>query len=417
MLRKYLKDNMPTAAIDAMRTMRDKMAPTPIEDVVLTPYRFEAAPPGTMRLNLVCPTLDPAQAFGGVNTCIDFLLRLMTNLRATQPVELRILLEDNQRLEETVLPAVARTVGLPLDGITVSPGHQGGTVPTRPNDVFMAYNWWTSLNIQPVIEAQAAHFGKPYPKIHFLQEYEPQFFPFSSANLLARAAFDLPWPLWVIINSHELDRYYTRMGHDAARRFIFEPVLNPALGPALDSLPTATKRKRLLVYARPTFNRNCFTIIRRTLMLWAQDPAAQGWEVLSAGMKHKPIPLGRGLVLKPMGRLSLEAYGQMLAETALGLSLMASPHPSYPPLEMAHFGVRVLTNGYTDKDLSRRHDNIISSSDARPEVLAAALAQLCRAFDADPGAGLRATSHMPDFRDGTFACLDAVADSLRDLWR
>ena len=39
------------------------------------------------------------------------------------------------------------------------------------------------------------------------------------------------------------------------------------------------------------------------------------------------------------------------ATSAIGISLMVSPHPSYPPLEMAHLGMLVLTNGFGAKDL------------------------------------------------------------------
>ena len=39
---------------------------------------------------------------------------------------------------------------------------------------------------------------------------------------------------------------------------------------------------------------------------------------------------------------------------------MVSPHPSYPPLEMAAAGLLVLSNTYANKDLSKLHDNIRS---------------------------------------------------------
>jgi len=66
----------------------------------------------------------------------------------------------------------------------------------------------------------------------------------------------------------------------------------------------------------------------------------------------------------------------------VGLGLMVSPHPSYPPLEMAEFGVRVITNRFANKNLSGRTKNIVSMADARPTALAKALAEACDAFDA-----------------------------------
>ena len=416
MMRRLLRDHAPRPVRDVLRRVRALAAPRPIEESVLAPYRFEPAADGTRRLNLVIPSLDPADAFGGVNTCVEFLLKLLAELRASGPVDLRMLVEQPQALSDTIVPSIARATGLTTDGITIADGRRGAVVPTRSNDVFMVYNWWTSLNIQPVLESQADHFGRRHPKIYFLQDYEPQFYPFSSANLLARAALDIDWPIWPIINSTELAAYHTRMQHRADRLFVFEPRLNPSLRPSLDNLATVSKRRLLLVYGRPTIPRNCFTIIRKTLSLWAQEPVAQGWEVLSAGMKHDPITLGNGLTLASMGRLSLEAYGRILSEAAVGLSLMASPHPSYPPLEMAHFGIKVLTNDYTDKKLSQAHSNISSFSDARPEYLALKLVKLCGEANDDLSAGVTSTSYMPKFMDNSFDCLGSVADSLVELW-
>ena len=38
-----------------------------------------------------------------------------------------------------------------------------------------------------------------------------------------------------------------------------------------------------------------------------------------------------------------------MKRASIGISLMESPHPSYPPIEMALFGVNVITNIYESK--------------------------------------------------------------------
>jgi hypothetical protein len=188
------------------------------------------------------------------------------------------------------------------------------------------------------------------------------------------------------------------MGHDFDHMHVFEPRLSAALRPFLDQVAATPRKKRILVYGRPTENRNCFAILQRGLQIWAHRfPEFADWEVVSAGMAHPPVPLGGGRVLRSIGKLSLEHYAQTLCESAIGISLMASPHPSYPPLEMAHFGMRTVTNRFAEKDLSTAHDNIVSLSSARPEVLAETLADACRAFLADPQAGPRGRSHLPDY--------------------
>ena len=81
------------------------------------------------------------------------------------------------------------------------------------------------------------------------------------------------------------------------------------------------------------------------------------------------------------GKLSLEEYGGILLESAIGISLMISPHPSYPPLEMAAFDLAVITNKFFNKDLSEYHDNLISLENINPENIALVLADLCSKFE------------------------------------
>jgi beta-1,2-rhamnosyltransferase WsaF-like protein len=61
---------------------------------------------------------------------------------------------------------------------------------------------------------------------------------------------------------------------------------------------------------------------------------------------------------------------------------MLSPHPSYPPLEMAEAGVLTITNKYGCKDLSRRFADVISIEQADPELLAEAIEVAVREAEA-----------------------------------
>ena len=76
---------------------------------------------------------------------------------------------------------------------------------------------------------------------------------------------------------------------------------------------------------------------------------------------------------------------------------MISPHPSYPPIEMAHLGLLVLTNRHETKDLSTWHSNITSTSDLSADGLAGRLSELCRRFEAEPGIGDLGVSSVPDY--------------------
>ena len=64
-----------------------------------------------------------------------------------------------------------------------------------------------------------------------------------------------------------------------------------------------------------------------------------------------------------------------------GISLMVSPHPSYPPLEMSTFGVRTITNQYENKDLSYFNENIISLRACSPDNIVKALSDICGEYE------------------------------------
>ena len=83
-----------------------------------------------------------------------------------------------------------------------------------------------------------------------------------------------------------------------------------------------------------------------------------------------------GAMIVSRGKLSLEQYAQTLARASIGVSLMLSPHPSYPPLEMAEFGVQVITNRYANKDLATKTPFIRSVRSLTPEAIAAELSVL-----------------------------------------
>jgi hypothetical protein len=134
-------------------------------------------------------------------------------------------------------------------------------------------------------------------------------------------------------------------------------------------------------------------------------------------MAHPPVIIAPGRVMKSAGKLSLEEYGEMLLTSAAGLSLMSSPHPSYPPLEMAHFGLWTVTNDYTNKDMGRSHTNIIATRDIAPESVADALAKACRNFETDPDSGWRGQSLRPSFLESRpFEFLEELSSELRRIW-
>jgi len=415
-LRQALKRHLPNFLYEFLVEARQQLSSPPTEDVALHDYALIADESRRPRLSLVIPSFAPNIAFGGVVTGIEIFLQLGQRTGA----DLRIITDDfNVSGDRSVLDKRAAALGLdPASVEVIFRREQTPKITVRSTDLFFTFNWWTTLNMRSLLKKQADHFGgEVRPLLYLIQEYEPLFYPFSSTHMLARLAFEPSWPCWGVFNSTQLHSFFEAQGHRLNRSYVFEPKLSESLRPALEMGPTG-KAKRIVVYGRQRVPRNCFPAVEKGVRLWSERyPEFSDWEVVSAGSSHRPVPIAGRRSIRSLGKLSLESYADLLRTTAVGLSLMSSPHPSYPPLEMAHFGILTITNRYANKDLASAHDNFISIGDIDDTTVATALADACRRFEAAPDAGWSGQSHMPSFLEpGPFSFLEVLAGDLREVW-
>lgn len=99
-----------------------------------------------------------------------------------------------------------------------------------------------------------------------------------------------------------------------------------------------------------------------------------------------------------------------MLDTYAGISLMSSPHPSYPPLEMSVFGIKVITNNYSNKDLSSFNSNITSVASASPSVIAAKLNEICDGYSKE----VEIKNENPDYIENTHV-FDFISDIIKEL--
>jgi hypothetical protein len=367
------------------------------------------------RLNVLLPSLSASRAFGGLATQVDVPLRVFERRLVGLGWELRFICtgaapppEDNivnQYLERCNFDS-ARVACHYDSGL-------GAPVPVARDDLFMGSLWYNMSWALPLMRFQQAQFGGPKrPYISMIQDYEAGFHPWSSAYLLAIASYDNEWPKRIIFNSTELAAFYKARGHAFEESCTFEPILNAALREALSAPSSLTKEPRILFYGRPESRRNCFFLAKRALELWAERyENARAWRVVSVGATYPPFALPGGTPVDVLGKLTLAQYANELRRAAVGLSLMASPHPSYPPLEMAHFGALTICNNFECKDMTAWHENLSPVAVPDPEQLAEALTVACRRFDGDPTAGLVGRTRKPHYlKEADTSVLDVIAE-------
>ncbi len=348
--------------------------------VGLTEYKLTVSNVSKPRLNLLIPTINPAQTFGGVATAIKIFKQLGARFGATY--DLRILVLDaaiEPHVPHSLFPSYFLETLNPNDqaGINViQPGHDRLPLklPIRNNDVFMATAWWTAVHGFRFLDFQKSRFGHAPKMIYLIQDYEPSFYGWSTKWALAESTYRRPNDTIAIINSEELHRSMMAQDYYFASTFVLPFRLNESIA---KNLRVVEKEKILLIYGRPGVERNCTEIVIDALRLFQlrmPSEAAQ-WRVISLGEDY-PLSLALNMSnFEIRGKVSLEEYADLLSRASLGISLMVSPHPSYPPLEMASAGVYTVTNSYKGKNLAERSDYILSVDRVDPEFVYQALTE------------------------------------------
>lgn len=338
------------------------------------------------RLNLLVPSLAIQHLFGGIATALSLFDALVA---AAGAEHIRIILTDQQSFDYADNPRFTGwQIGgldqeeLPGRSIIAAGDRYGKTLPVGPGDRFVATAWWTAVSASSIQGWQATTYRLPQPQryLYLIQDYEPGFYPWSSRYALAEASYHQAERFVALFNSSLLQSYFTQQGYSFPHAHVFEPTLHPALRQQRKQLQDRAKERRVLVYGRPGVARNAFELTIMGLRAWVALGGIDDWTFVSAGEAHPPIALGRGCTLLPLGKLSLEQYADELSRAAVGLSLMISPHPSYPPLEMAAFGVCVVSSCHGPKNLQDLHPAIFSADPLTPEIIADTLA--CAARDA-----------------------------------
>lgn len=331
------------------------------------------------RLNALLPTMKPEKIYGGITTALT-VIRQIANMMDGE-CDVRVLVTSDS-VDRPSLEALRERFGRSF--IQARPGDdvsgntlvcvataQNEPISVRANDMYIATAWWTADLGFRLIDQQHRMFDAQALMAYIIQDYEPGFYNWSNQYALADATYRRPDDTLAIFNSEELAGFMQQRYEFAEQSYI--PY---RLHPTLARLISPTKpNKLILAYGRPGVSRNCFELLVEGLRTWqSRNPRANSaFEVVFVGEEFDNSLL-KGLEnARCAGKLSIEEYAEMLNRACVGVSLMVSPHPSYPPLEMASAGCITITNRYEGKDLDGRSDYIRSLPALTPSAIADAL--------------------------------------------
>lgn len=334
------------------------------------------------RINLMVSTIDRTKMYGGLTTAFNFFEALE---KQCQDFDVRIIVtnvEVNSNVADAYQGFEVVSEGdfssrFQIFDYTIKNSSRP-SLTVRENDIFLCTFWTTMYLAREIRDAQKEKYGRFNPIIYLIQDYEPGFYKWSSDYLLAESTYKAEKTI-AVINSINLMEYMKSFHYTFFQTYYFQPKLNRELKEVLLSSREVERSNRVIIYGRPFNGRNCFSLIVAALNdAIEKDEDLKEWEFCSIGAKHKNIRLARNAVLINKGKLSIKEYGNMLLRSKVGISMMCSPHPSYPPLEMATFGVKTITNAFLSKDLSLFSSNIISVEEPTVSQLSDAIIESCK---------------------------------------
>ncbi|PWU72789.1 hypothetical protein DK867_11560 [Ochrobactrum sp. POC9] len=327
-----------------------------------------------LRLNLMVPIVDPASIFGGIDTALKVFDQLLE--AAGEHIEARIIVTEARvgDVPDSLREYAVQQIGEEAPALRVvvdATQRKQSYLDIRPNDVFVATAWWTALNAYRLHDFQKDFFGQAPKVVYLIQDFEPDFYGWSTRYTLAESTYMRGEDTIALINSEELVKYLAEK-YQHPNKMVVRYKPNAKVDGALTE---ALREKIILFYSRPSASRNCFESGIDGLSLWARRNPVQAseWKVYCIGENFDPKLASSVPNCIVTGKMPLDEYADLLSRASVGLSLMISPHPSYPPLEMAYAGIKTITNRYAYKDLSQRSHFLMSIDIPTPELIAQAL--------------------------------------------
>lgn len=281
------------------------------------------------------------------------------------------------------------------------------TAPLRvsPHDNCVATVWYSAYLARKIMEARG---GGQF--LYLIQDYEPAFHPANSSFVLAEATYSFDYAAF--FSTEALQQFFIEKGIGvfaaAGTDHIF---YNNACSRALPSKEKFLgarrpgRPRRLAFYSRPPVHRNLFEIGALALQAAHSAGVFAGaeWEFIGIGLGEAVVELGDGVCMKQMERMNLSDYQKVISTFDIGLSLMASPHPSLLPFDLAGSGAVVVTNSYAVKDqayFDRIVEGVIVAPPDVPALVSALRRAVAESFDLNARYARAAAMRYPtDWKD------------------
>lgn len=345
------------------------------------PLRLFSVPKGSLaRVSVVTDSINRGYLYGGVGTAIIMAalvaeasgarLRIVTRTEQAQPAGL-----------ETVLDTYGISLSHDVEFVFAPFYDTAYEIDFFERELFITTSWWTTAATLASVRSEFI--------VYLLQEDERMFYPYGDEHLRCSRVL-ANQDIRFVVNTRLLFDHLIASGlpNIASRGTWFEPSFPHGVFHPRER--AAGAKRTLMFYARPNNVRNLFffgiEILEAAVVRGIID--LQQWDLVLVGKDIPKLRFDDGRYTPQVREnLSWTQYAALAGETDLALCLMYTPHPSYPPFDMAASGAVVVTNRFGNKqDLGGYSRNIICG-DTDLESMLEAVAQ---------GARLATDSHQRD---------------------
>lgn len=314
-------------------------------------------------LNVITDSLDKNSLFGGVGTALALALFFCSKTNA----RLRIITRDVPANIRNLI-SVSKYYGCDISKTNISFHYDDGInkenkLVIDSKDVFLTTSWWTSKALRDTLPTKRFFY--------ILQEVESFFYPYGTNHYFV-SEVNNDGNIDFIINSHSLFEYLSTRNIVKGDKIYFNPSVSKELKPRALKSNNINRKYTLFFYARPNNPRNLYLLglkyLDKAVRTGMINP--EKWDIYFAGSSEiGNVILGDKITPVNKGILSLKEYTDFLSNTDLAITLMYTPHPSYPPLEALASGSVVLTNVFENKKSFPQSKNALFTELSEEEFL------------------------------------------------
>ena len=331
-----------------------------------TPLRVYSAPSDTLsRVSVVTDSINDGSLYGGVGTAI-----IMGALVAEAKQARVRFITRTERAQPRNLEHILSTYGINLlheVEFEFAPFNEHKyEVGVLNDELFITTSWWTTAATMGSVRHDAI--------VYLLQEDERMFYPYGDDRLRCEQLLRSHTIRFVINTRLLLDHFIGEGLTNVAERGIwFEPAFPKKI--FYPHNRSNSQKHILIFYARPNNLRNLFYFGIELLELAVKRGIIDltKWDIMLLGSHIPDVTFGNNYVPEKRENLSWGEYAELLGKVDLGLCLMYTPHPSYPPLDLAASGAVAVTNRFENKQDLRNYSPNIICGDLDLESMSAVL--------------------------------------------